>query len=92
MLIDIGYYNYVNLEKVVGVKSGKDETKEDEAFYQELKLRGTAIDATNGNKRRSYVMTSDGSVYVSNLRPETIFKRVNNALGYSFTSEEVEVD
>lgn len=92
MLIDIGYYNYVNLEKVVGVKSGKDETKEDEAFYQELKSRGTAIDATNGNKRRSYVMTSDGSVYVSNLRPETIFKRVNNALGYSFTSEEVEVD
>ena len=92
MLIDIGYYNYVNLEKVVGVKSRKEETKEDEAFYEELKARGAAIDATNGNKRRSYVMTSDGAVYVSNLRPETIYKRVNNALGYSFTTDETEED
>lgn len=87
MLVDIGYYNYVNLEKLIGVKSGKEETKEDETFYQEAKSQGVVIDATNGNKRRSYVMMSDGKMYVSNLRPETIYKRINNALGYNFAAD-----
>ncbi|MBA4293761.1 hypothetical protein C0431_12435 [bacterium] len=87
MLIDIGYYNYVNLEKIVGLKSGKEETKDDKLFYEEIKEQGIAVDATNGNKRRSYVMTSDGKVYVSNVRPETLYKRINGALGYSLIAE-----
>lgn len=88
MLIDIGYYNYVNLEKIVGVKCRKEETKEDACFWEEINKSKSCVDVTAGNKRRSYILTSDGKTYVSSLKSETLFKRINKALGYNFSENE----
>ena len=90
MLVDIGFYNYINLEKLVSVKAARsrsEETLDDKAFYEQIKEQGVAIDMTNGKTRRSYVIATDGKVYMSSVRPETLYNRINAALGYTFSVE-----
>ncbi|MGF0347743.1 extracellular matrix/biofilm biosynthesis regulator RemA family protein [Rhodococcus sp. IEGM1300] len=84
MMVDIGYLNYISIDKIVSVKHRHEATKEDVNFYTAAEKRGVVIDMTGGKKRRSYVLTSDGFVYVTSFKSETIRGRINRMMGIGF--------
>ena len=73
-LLNIGFSNSVIADKVVGVvtpnsapmKRLKDEAKKDKRL----------IDATNGRKTRSIIITDSNHIFLSAIQAETISHRI----------------
>lgn len=84
MLINIGYGNVVNSDKVVAVVSS--DSAPAKRLVQGAKDQGNAIDATQGRKTKSVIIT-ESHVVLSALMPETIASRWDGNLpkeeGYS---------
>lgn len=81
-LINIGFGNVVNSNKIVGIIS--PEAAPIKRMVQNAKDAGTAIDATCGRKTKAVIVTDSGHLVLSALLPETIANRVN-------VKEEVEI-
>ncbi len=74
-LINIGFGNVVNSNKIVGIIS--PEAAPIKRMVQSAKDAGTAIDATCGRKTKAVIVTDSGHLVLSALLPETIANRVN---------------
>jgi regulator of extracellular matrix RemA (YlzA/DUF370 family) len=74
-LVNIGFGNVVNSNKIVGIIS--PEAAPIKRMVQNAKDSGTAIDATCGRKTKAVIVTDSGHLLLSALLPETIANRVN---------------
>ncbi len=72
-LINIGFGNMVNSEKVVAVVS--PDAAPIKRMIQGAKSAGTLIDATQGRKTKAVIIMETDQIVISALQPETITKR-----------------
>ncbi len=72
-LINIGYGNIVNSDKIVSIIS--PDSAPIKRLVQNAKESGMAIDATQGRKTRAVISTDSGHFILSALLPETIAAR-----------------
>lgn len=75
MLINVGYGNIVNMDKVVSII--KTEAAPIKRMIQVAKDNNMAIDATCGRKTKCILVMDSGHVVLSALLPDTIENRVN---------------
>lgn len=74
-LINIGFGNVVNADKIVGIIS--PEAAPIKRLVQNAKDAGNAIDATCGRKTKAVLVMDSGHLVLSSLLPDTIANRVN---------------
>ncbi len=74
-LINIGYGNCINSEKVISVVSA--DSAPVKRAVQSAKETERIIDATQGRKTKSVVFMDSGYIVLSALVPETIVSRFN---------------
>ena len=72
-LINIGFGNVVNTDKIVAVVS--PEAAPIKRLVQSVKGTRSLVDATQGRKTKSVIVTSDDILILSALIPDTIAKR-----------------
>ena len=72
MLINVGYGNIVNMDKVV-----RTEAAPIKRMIQVAKDSNMAIDATCGRKTKCILIMDSGHIVLSALLPDTIENRVN---------------
>ena len=72
-LINIGYGNVVNGDKIVAIIS--PEAAPIKRMVQNAKDEGRAIDATCGRKTRAVIVTESNHLILSALMPATITNR-----------------
>ena len=72
-LINIGYGNVMNVDKIVSVVS--PDSAPIKRLVQAAKDAGTAVDATQGRKTKGGIVTDSGLLVLSALLPETIASR-----------------
>ncbi len=79
-LINIGFGNYVLAGRVVGIVNPSSSPMK--RLREDARAEGRIIDATQGRKTRSILVTDSNHVLLSSIQPETIRQR--------FTQEEGE--
>ncbi len=72
-LINIGYGNVVNSNKIVSIIS--PDSAPIKRLVQTAKDNGHAVDATQGRRTRSVIITDSCYVILSALMPDTIASR-----------------
>ena len=72
-LLNIGFGNVVNMDKVVAVVS--PDAAPVKRLVQAAKESGKAVDATQGRKTKAVLITDTDMLVLSALQPETIAKR-----------------
>lgn len=72
-LVNIGFGNLVNGEKVVAVVS--PESAPIKRMVQEAKEKGILIDATFGRKTKAVLLMDSGDVVLSAIPPEKVGER-----------------
>jgi extracellular matrix regulatory protein A len=88
MLVNIGFGNVISARRVVVVVGpGSLPIKK---MREEAKGRGKLIDATEGRKTRSIIITDSDHVVLSALAVETITQRVSNLVGNSAEAVDAE--
>ena len=73
MFINIGFGNMVNPDKIVCMVS--PDSAPAKRMIQSAREEGRVIDATCGRRTRGVIVTTDNSVILSSLVPETIAQR-----------------
>ncbi|MBO5484458.1 MAG: DUF370 domain-containing protein [Lachnospiraceae bacterium] len=76
MLVNIGYGNVVNMDKVISIIHA--EAAPIKRMVQNAKDSGLAVDATCGRKTKCILVMDSGHIVLSALLPETIESRVND--------------
>ena len=71
-LLNIGFGNVVNMDKVVAVVS--PDAAPIKRLVQAAKESGRAVDATQGRKTKAVLVTDGDMLVLSALQPETIAK------------------
>jgi len=74
MLVNIGYNNMVNRDRIIAVVS--PETSPIKRLVQDAKDGGRAIDVTCGRKTRAVIITDSDHVILSAIQCETISNRI----------------
>ncbi len=74
-LINIGFGNAVNSDKIVAVVS--PEAAPIKRMVQKAKEENKLVDATVGRRTKAVIFTSENLVVLSALQPETISRRFN---------------
>ena len=77
MLINVGFGNGVNRERIVAVVS--PESAPIKRLLQDAKDSGRAIDVTCGRRTRSVIIADSDHVILSAVQCETISNRLNGA-------------
>lgn len=75
MLINVGYGNIVNMDKVVSIV--RTEAAPIKRMIQVAKDSNMAIDATCGRKTKCILIMDSGHIVLSALLTDTIENRVN---------------
>lgn len=75
MLINVGYGNIVNMDRVIGII--RTEAAPIKRMIQVAKDSNMAIDATCGRKTKCILIMDSGHIVLSALLPDTIENRVN---------------
>ena len=75
-LINIGFGNVVNSDKVIAVIN--PDSAPIKRMIQNAKDGGTAIDATQGRRTKSVIIRENQQCILSGLQPETLTNRFNN--------------
>jgi len=79
VFINIGFGNVISSGRVIAVVGpGSSPMKK---LREEAKGRGKLIDATEGRKTRSIIITDSDHIILSALQVETIAQRVSNMAG-----------
>ncbi len=78
-LINIGFGNIVNMDKIIAVVS--PESAPIKRMIQGAKDNGHCIDATQGRRTRGIIIMDNGQIVLSALQPETIAHRVQGDNG-----------
>ncbi len=79
VLINIGYGNIVLASKIVAVVSPMSAPMR--RLRDESRSAGRLIDATEGRRTRSIIVTDSGHIILSALQPETIAAKFTDARG-----------
>ncbi len=74
MLVNIGYGNIVNMDKVVGIV--RADAAPIKRMIQIARDTNQAVDATCGRKTKSVLVMDSGQMVLSALLPDTIENRV----------------
>lgn len=74
-LVNIGFGNLINADRVVSIVS--PESAPVKRIVQTAKENGTLIDASHGRKTKSVFITDSNNVILSYLEPDAIEKRFN---------------
>ncbi len=75
MFVNIGFGNIIYLSRIIAIiNPGSSPMKR---LKDEAKNRGKLIDATEGRKTRSIIITDSDHVILSALQVETILQRIN---------------
>ena len=72
-LINVGFGNVVNSRKIVAVVS--PDAAPVKRMIQSVKGTRTLIDATQGRKTRSILVTDSNHIILSSVHPDTITQR-----------------
>ena len=72
-LMNIGFGNVVNTAKVIAVVS--PDAAPVKRMIQNAKQIGQVIDATQGRRTKSVIVTEEDHIILSALQPETLVKR-----------------
>ncbi len=75
MLVNIGYGNIVNMDKVVGIV--RADAAPIKRMIQIARDNNQAVDATCGRKTKSVLVMDSGQMVLSALLPDTIENRVS---------------
>lgn len=87
MLVNIGYGNIVNMDKVIGII--RADAAPIKRMIQIARDNNQAVDATCGRKTKSVLVMDSGQLVLSALLPDTIENRVNeNPLSERGTMDE----
>ncbi len=73
--IGIGFGNIVVDEKIISIVS--PESAPSKRLKEEARAQHKLIDATNGRKTRSLIITTSNHIIMSAINPETISLRIN---------------
>ena len=73
-LINIGFGNLVNSNKIISVVS--PDSAPIKRIVQDSKQKGMLIDATFGRKCKSVIITDSDHIVLSALSPETVGNRM----------------
>ena len=73
-LINIGFGNYVLAGRVVSIVSPASSPMK--RLREDARTQGRLIDATQGRKTRSILVTDSNHVILSSIQPETISQRI----------------
>jgi regulator of extracellular matrix RemA (YlzA/DUF370 family) len=75
MLVNVGYGNVVNMNKVISIV--RADAAPIKRMIQNAKDAGMAVDATCGRKTKCILVMDSGHLVLSALLPETIESRVH---------------
>jgi regulator of extracellular matrix RemA (YlzA/DUF370 family) len=75
MFVNIGFGNIIYLSRIVAIVNPNSSPMK--RVKDEAKKKGKLIDATEGRKTRSIIITDSDHVILSALQVETILQRVN---------------
>lgn len=78
-LINIGFGNYVSLERIVAVVD--PESNPIKRIITKARESGKLIDATYGRKTRAVIVADSGHVILCPLLPETVSQRIAGKAG-----------
>ncbi len=74
-LVNVGYNNMVNFDRVVAVVSS--DAAPSKRLVQDARAEGRAIDCTCGRKTRCIIITDSDHVILSAMQTETVAGRLN---------------
>ncbi|MDO5541270.1 MAG: DUF370 domain-containing protein [Eubacteriales bacterium] len=74
-LMNIGFGNVVNTGKIIAVVS--PEAAPVKRMVQNARQIGKVIDATQGRRTKSVIVTENDYIVLSALQPDTLVKRFN---------------
>lgn len=77
-LINVGFGNLVNAQKVVAIVS--PDAAPIKRLVQSAKSEGRVIDATQGRKTKGVIVMDQDQVILSALQPDTISRRFSGKL------------
>lgn len=75
--INLGFENVVLSEKIVAVTTS--DPKPIRRLINEARRANKLIDATNGRKTRSVIVTDSGHIMLSASEPKTLAQRIDEA-------------
>ena len=87
-LINIGFGNVVNSQKIVAVVS--PDAAPVKRMVQSIKGTRALVDATQGRKTKAVIVTSDDYTVLSAQQPESIAKRFAEVYDFEDRGEEHE--
>lgn len=73
ILVNIGFGNYVLAGRVIGIVNPASSPMK--RLREDARSQGRLIDATQGRKTRSILVTDSNHVILSAVQPETISQR-----------------
>lgn len=76
-LVNIGFGNIINAERIVTMVT--PDSAPSKRLVQNAKEAGKIVDATQGRRTRTIIITDADMIVLSALLPETIAGRVNMA-------------
>ena len=74
-VIHIGLNNYILAKRIIAVVNPLSSPMR--RLKEEAKTEGRLIDATQGRKTRSFVITDSNHLILSSVLPETLTQRLN---------------
>ena len=72
--INIGYGNIINSDRIVAMVS--PDSAPSKRLMQNAKENGKVVDASQGRKTRTFIVTDTGPLVLSALQPDTIAGRI----------------
>lgn len=75
-LLNIGFNNMVAEERIIAIVSA--DPSPIKRLKDEAQKAGRLVDATNGRKTRSVIVTDSNHVVLSSIEPETLTARAEN--------------
>lgn len=75
-LLNIGFNNMVAEERIIAIVSA--DPSPIKRLKDEAQKAGRLVDATNGRKTRSVIVTDSNHVVLSSIEPETLTARAKN--------------
>jgi regulator of extracellular matrix RemA (YlzA/DUF370 family) len=88
--LNVGFYNFVLVEKVVALVSSDSAPMR--RLVQEFRKTGRLIDATQGRKTKSVIFLEGGNLATSALSQETLAKRLTSSPAVAMESDDTEAE
>ena len=78
-LVNVGFENAVSIERIVAVVSA--DPSPIKRLREAADRRQKLVDATNGRRTRTVIVTDSDHVVLSSLQPETVVQRMRDLRG-----------